>query len=76
MTQHQKIDTYIKQYGYITAMDAFRIGITQVATRIKEMRERNGMKIEDDWVLKPNGAKYYKRYFYKQINFDDIKENS
>ena len=76
MTQHQKIDTYIKQYGYIDCITAPTIGITQLATRIKECREQKGMNIEDDWVLKPNGAKYYKRYFYKQINFDDIRENS
>lgn len=40
-TQHEKILNFMKQKGGITCVDAFNNGITQLASRIKEL-EREG----------------------------------
>lgn len=46
MTQHQLILEYVKEWGSITPMDAFRdLGITKLATRIGEL-EKNGIGFE------------------------------
>ena len=37
-TQREKILDYIRLHGSITPMDAFRLGITKLATRVSEMR--------------------------------------
>lgn len=43
MTQKEIITNYINANGSITPMDAFKLGITKLATRVSEMR-RNGTK--------------------------------
>ena len=63
--QHYLIIKYLKQYRYITPMDAFNgLGITKLATRISELR-RKGYTFADDWVEDTNrfGEKVrYKKY--------------
>ena len=45
-TQHDRILKYLKDFGSITTLDAFRdLGITKLTTRISEMR-RIGIAIE------------------------------
>lgn len=45
MTQQQRIIQYMRDFGSITPMDAFRdLGITKLATRISEMT-RNGQAV-------------------------------
>ena len=45
-TQHDRILQYIKSFGSITTLDAFRdLGITKLTTRISEMRSM-GIDIE------------------------------
>ena len=53
MTQSERIIRYMQDFGSITPMDAFRMGITTLATRVSEMR-RDGIQIEDDWVKDKN----------------------
>ena len=46
MTQYQRIEKYIEDFGSISPMEAFRdLGITKLATRISEMT-RNGYRVE------------------------------
>lgn len=45
MTQHDRILNYMKEFGSITTLDAFRdLGITKLTTRISELR-RDGVQI-------------------------------
>ena len=45
MNQHDRILQYMKDFGSITTLDAFRdLGITKLTTRISEMR-RDGVNI-------------------------------
>ena len=45
LTQHDRIIQYMKDFGSITTLDAFRdLGITKLTTRISEMRA-SGMEI-------------------------------
>jgi DeoR/GlpR family transcriptional regulator of sugar metabolism len=69
MTQHQKIVEYIKKNGSITSFDAYtKCGITQLATRIKELKEQ-GYAIRSEWVVKPNT--HYKKYWIEVS--DDVE---
>lgn len=45
MNQHDRIIQYMRDFGSITTLDAFRdLGITKLTTRISEMRA-SGMEI-------------------------------
>lgn len=49
MTQVQLIKKYIKEHGSISSYEAYSdLGITQLATRIKEMEE-SGIAFKKDW---------------------------
>jgi hypothetical protein len=56
MTQIQEILTHIKKHGSITTLEAFRLGITRLASRVFEMKER-GIDIRREMVtvLNRNG---------------------
>lgn len=59
--QRKKIAAYVKENGFITSYDAYKVlGITQLATRIKEMKEI-GYDITTEWVHDKN--KHYKKYY-------------
>ena len=65
MTQAQKILMFIKKHGSITTLEAFRLGITRLAARVLEMRER-GIDIRREMVtvLNRDGEKCrVARYF-------------
>ena len=65
MTQIQEILTHIKKHGSITTLEAFRLGITRLASRVFEMKER-GIDIRREMVtvLNRNGEKCrVARYF-------------
>ena len=41
LTQRDKVLSYIRQFGFITSWQAYQdLGITQLATRIYELKER------------------------------------
>ena len=66
INQRQRIINYIKKFGSITSKDAYNdLGITQLATRIKELKER-GYKFKTNWESSKNryGEKVdFKRYY-------------
>lgn len=50
MTQAERIETYMRDFGGITALEALRdLGVMRLASRISEMR-RNGVKITDRMI--------------------------
>ena len=65
MTQRDRILKYIKDFGSITPMDAFRdLGITKLATRVSEMR-KEGIILAKEYEKSLNRygeAVYYMRY--------------
>lgn len=69
VNQRQRIIDYIKQFGSITSKDAYDdLGITQLATRIKELKEQ-GYKFETKWESSKNryGEKVdFKRYYLEK----------
>lgn len=65
-TQKQKIVDYIHRFGSITSWEAYRdLGITQFATRVKELKEK-GYQFYGSWEKKKNlEGKWvrFKRYY-------------
>lgn len=65
-TQKQKIIDYIKKFGSITSWEAYTdLGITQFATRVKELKEQ-GYKFKTEWESKKNREEKsvsFKRYY-------------
>lgn len=68
MTQGERIIQYMKEFGSISPMEAYRdLGITKLATRISEMRAE-GMEFDQRMEKKKNryGDKvHYMRYWFK-----------
>lgn len=66
ITQRERIVEYIRKFGSITSSDAYNdLGITQLATRIKELKEQ-GYEFKTEWESKKN--RYgepvtFKRYY-------------
>ena len=66
MNQREMILDYIKNFGSITSYEAYiDLGITQLATRIKELKEQ-GFHFNYEWITKKN------RYG-KNVNFKKYK---
>lgn len=65
-TQRQKIVEYIREFGSITSWDAYtELGITQFATRVKELKEK-GYLFKTEWESKKNKDGIlvsFKRYY-------------
>lgn len=54
MTQAQRIEEYINEFGSITPLDAFRdLGITKLATRVSEMK-RDGYRFHQEYKMSKN----------------------
>lgn len=66
MTQREKIINYIQEFGSITSWEAYRdLGITQFATRVKELKEE-GYEFKTQWERKKNRegkTVSFKRYY-------------
>lgn len=66
MNQRQRIIDYIRQFGSITSKEAYNdLGITQLATRIKELKEL-GYEFETKWESSKNRfgeSVSFKRYY-------------
>lgn len=74
MTQCDRIIEYIKMFGSISPLEAFRdLGITKLATRISEMR-KTGMVFEQEYMKSKNRFGedvYFMRYYLpkeKEVN--------
>lgn len=65
-TQRDRVLEYIKANGFITSYDAFlKIGCTQVATRISELKDR-GYKFRKERIKTKNmygDNTHYDKYF-------------
>lgn len=70
MTQKERIINYIKQFGSITSLDAYKdLGITQLATRIKELKEQ-GYEFKTKWENSKN--RYGERVDFKRYYLADM----
>ena len=69
MTQCERIIAYIKEFGSISPMEAFRdLGVTKLATRVSEMK-MEGIEFEQKYEKAKNRygeSVYYMRYFLKE----------
>lgn len=74
ITQRDRVINYIREFGSISSWEAYKdLGITQLATRIKELKEQ-GYEFKTKWESSTNrfGEKTdYKRYYL----VDMISEN-
>ena len=70
MTQKERIINYIKQFGSITSLDAYKdLGITQLGARIDQLK-KDGYKFKAKWESGKNrfGDKTdYKRYYLENV---------
>ena len=74
MTQKEQILQYIKDFGSITPMDAFYdLGITKLATRISEMRNKDGIEFNIEIVRYRN--KYNKPSHYARYSLCEVRDN-
>ena len=66
INQRQRIINYIRECGSITSLEAYKdLGITQLATRIKELKEQ-GYEFRTEWessINRFNEKVDYKRYY-------------
>lgn len=79
INQRQKIINYIRKFGSITSLDAYKdLGITQLATRIKELKEE-GYIFKTEWESSTNrfGEKTdYKRYYLADMTSENMQHIS
>lgn len=70
MNQRQMILQYIEDFGHITSYEAYiDLGITQLATRIKELKEE-GYRFNYTWVTKEN--RYGKPVRFKKYTIAEV----
>lgn len=63
MTQKQQIIKHLKSGGSITSFTAYLdFGITQLATRIKELEEGLDIELKREWIVK--NKKRFVKYSY------------
>lgn len=74
MTQYERILDYIRTYGSITPMEAFRdLGCTKLATRISEMK-RNGIEFKQEYTKGTN--RFGETVYYMTYRFKNDKVNN
>ena len=76
INQREKVLNYITQYGSITSYEAYlELGITQLATRISELKEQ-GYSFTDEWITKKNRdgtvVSYKKYMLLEEANINHI----
>lgn len=76
INQRQRIINYIREFGSITSKDAYNdLGITQLATRIKELKEL-GYEFRTEWESSKNRFKEpvsFKRYYLTDIVSENME---
>lgn len=76
INQRQRIINYIREFGSITSKDAYNdLGITQLATRIKELKEL-GYEFRTEWESSKNRFKEpvsFKRYYLADIVSENME---
>lgn len=75
MTQCDRIVEYIKTFGSISPLEAFRdLGITKLATRISEMR-KDGQVFDQEYMKSKNRfgeTVYFMRYYLPKGDKKDV----
>ncbi len=68
MTQKEVILNYISDVGYITSMDAYRLGITQLGARVFELKAQGYIFRKERINLNPQNGKatHYDKYFIER----------
>lgn len=64
MTQNEQVLEYIKEYGSITSMGAFKMGVTRLASRIHNLKQM-GYNIKSETVkytAQDGKKKHYSKY--------------
>ena len=69
-TQRQQIIRYIKDNDGITSMQAYTLGITQLATRISELKER-GYEFSTPWSKAENGKRFVTYHIEKEPSHEE-----
>jgi hypothetical protein len=68
LNQKEQILKYIKDFGSITSYQAYiDLGVTQLATRIKELKEQ-GYSFNTEWISKKN--RYGKPVAFKKYKLE------
>lgn len=71
--QRESVLQYIKDFGGITSYEAYiDLGITQLATRIKELKD-GGEQFKTEWIYKKN--RYGKKVKFKKYMLDDVTKD-
>ena len=72
MNQRERILKYINDFGAITSYQAYiDLGITQLATRIKELKEQ-GYQFKYEWITKKN--RYGKPVKFKKYELEETND--
>lgn len=67
--QELKVFKYIKTYGSITPLDAFRdLGITKLATVVSRLKSQHGMKFYQ--YFEPNRNRFGEKVYYMRYWLD------
>lgn len=78
ITQRQRIIEYIRTFGSITSWEAYSdLGITQFATRVKELKE-DGYEFRTEWESRKNRygeTVSFKRYMLAEDKLIQDNEN-
>ena len=70
MNQREMILQYIQDYGSITSYEAYiDLGVTQLATRVKELKEE-GYLFSYEWITKKN--RYGKPIRFKEYTLVEV----
>lgn len=70
INQRQRIINYIRKFGSITSYEAYvDLGITQLATRIKELKEQ-GYEFKTEWESSKN--RYNEKVEFKRYYLADV----
>ena len=68
--QRESILQYINDFGSITSYEAYKdLGITQLATRVKELKD-DGKQFKTEWIYKKN--RYGKKIKFKKYMLEGI----
>jgi len=74
INQRQKVLNYIKKWGSITSYQAYiDLGVTQLATRISELKEQ-GYEFADEWITKKNRdgeSVSFKKYMLLEVENEE-----
>lgn len=77
MTQAERIDKYIKDFGSITRLEAFRdLGVGNFGARYSEMKDYYPLKSR--WETDKNRygeAVSYKRYYYDEERLPQVSQS-